>query len=74
MAENAVNPSVTEELTEEKLNEVLKIRREKLEALVEAGKDPFAITKYDRTHHSSDIKENFEELEGKEVSVAGRLM
>ena len=74
MAENAVNPSVTEELTEEKLNEVLKIRREKLEALVEAGKDPFAITKYDRTHHSSDIKGNFEELEGKEVSVAGRLM
>ena len=74
MAENAVNPSVTEELTEEKLNEVLKVRREKLEALVEAGKDPFAITKYDRTHHSSDIKENFEELEGKEVSVAGRLM
>ena len=53
---------------------MLKIRREKLEALVEAGKDPFAITKYDRTHHSSDIKENFEELEGKEVSVAGRLM
>lgn len=74
MAENAVNPSVTEELTEEKLNEVLKVRREKLEALVEAGKDPFAITKYDRTHYSSDIKENFEELEGKEVSVAGRLM
>ncbi len=74
MAENAANPSVTEELTEEKLNEVLKVRREKLEALVEAGKDPFAITKYDRTHHSSDIKENFEELEGKEVSVAGRLM
>ena len=74
MAENAVNPSVTEELTEEKLNEVLKVRREKLEALVEAGKDPFAITKYDRTHHSSDIKGNFEELEGKEVSVAGRLM
>lgn len=74
MAENAVNPSVTEELTEEKLNEVLKVRREKLEALVEAGKDPFAITKYDRTHHSSDIKENFEELEDKEVSVAGRLM
>ena len=53
---------------------MLKVRREKLEALVEAGKDPFAITKYDRTHHSSDIKENFEELEGKEVSVAGRLM
>ncbi len=74
MAENAVNPSTAEELTEEKLSEVLKVRREKLEALVEAGKDPFAITKYDRTHHSSDIKENFEELEGKEVSVAGRLM
>ena len=74
MAENTVNPAAEEELSGEKLNEVLKIRREKLDALVAAGKDPFTITKYDRTHHSSEIKEHFYELEGKEVSVAGRLM
>ena len=74
MAENTVNPVAEEELSGEKLNEVLRIRREKLDALVAAGKDPFKITKYDRTHHSSDIRENFEKLEGKEVSVAGRLM
>ena len=74
MAENTVNPAAEEELSGEKLNEVLKIRREKLDALVAAGKDPFTITKYDRTHHSSEIKEHFDELEGKEVSVAGRLM
>ena len=53
---------------------MLRIRREKLDALVAAGNDPFTITKYDRTHHSSDIRDHFEELEGKEVSVAGRLM
>lgn len=74
MAENTVNPVTEEELSGEKLNEVLKIRREKLDALVAAGKDPFTITKYDRTHHSSEVKEHFDELEGKEVSVAGRLM
>ena len=74
MAENTVNPAAEEELSGEKLNEVLKIRREKLDAIVAAGKDPFTITKYDRTHHSSEIKEHFDELEGKEVSVAGRLM
>ncbi len=51
-----------------------KVRREKLEDLKARDKDPFKITKYDRTHHSSDIKENFEALEGKEVSVAGRIM
>ena len=58
MAENTVNPVAEEELSGEKLNEVLRIRREKLDALVAAGKDPFKITKYDRTHHSSDIREN----------------
>ena len=47
----------------ENLGELLKIRREKLAALQEAGKNPFEITKYDVTHHSSDVKENFEELE-----------
>ena len=58
----------------ENLGELLKIRREKLAALQEAGKNPFEITKYDVTHHSSDGKENFEELEGKSVSLAGRIM
>ena len=58
----------------ENLGELLKVRREKLAALQEAGKNPFEITKYDITHHSSDVKENFEELEGKSVSLAGRIM
>lgn len=61
-------------LTDGELNEILRLRREKLSALVEAGEDPFKITKYDVTHHSSDIKDNFDELDGKEVSVAGRMM
>ncbi len=50
------------------------IRREKLKALQDAGQDPFKITKYDQTHHSTDIKNNYDDLEGKEVSVAGRMM
>lgn len=61
----------TEELS---LNEMLKIRREKLAKLQEMGKDPFKVEKYNLTHHSIDIKENFEELEGKTVSIAGRMM
>ena len=56
------------------LNEILRLRREKLSALQEAGKDPFVITKFDQTHHSAQIKENFDALEGKVVSVAGRMM
>ena len=56
------------------LNQLLKIRREKLAQLVEEGKNPFEITKYDVTHHTTDIVEQYETLEGKEVSVAGRLM
>ena len=56
------------------LNELLKIRRQKLQDLQDAGKDPFVITKYDVTHHSKDIKDNYDELEGKEVAVAGRIM
>ncbi|MBS6955066.1 MAG: lysine--tRNA ligase [Enterocloster asparagiformis] len=58
----------------EDLNHVLKVRREKLAELQEAGKDPFQITKYDVTAHSTDIKEHYEEWEGKEASVAGRMM
>ena len=59
---------------QEELNHVLQARRDKLAELQAAGKDPFVITKYDVTAHSSDVKEHYEELEGKEVSVAGRMM
>ena len=60
--------------TEAELTEVLRVRREKLAQLVEDGKDPFQITKFDVTHHSSEIKDDFEALEGKEVVGAGRMM
>ena len=56
------------------INQLLKIRRDKLKELQENGKDPFTITKYDVTHHSQEIKDQFDELEGQEVSIAGRLM
>ncbi len=56
------------------MNQLLKVRRDKLEELRAAGQDPFQITKYDVTHHSTDIRDNFEELEGKTVTIAGRLM
>lgn len=59
---------------EQDLGQLLKVRREKLAALQEAGKDPFQITKYDVTAHSRDIKENYEQMEGTTVSVAGRIM
>ena len=56
------------------INQLLKVRREKLAALQQAGKDPFQITKYDVTHHSQEIKDDFDVLEGKGVSIAGRVM
>ena len=56
------------------LNQLLKVRREKLAELQAAGKDPFQITKYDVTVHSMDVKDNYAEWEGKEVSIAGRMM
>ena len=56
------------------LNDQLRIRREKLEELQKAGKDPFAITRFDVTHDSAAIKENFEAWEGQQVRIAGRLM
>ncbi len=59
---------------EQDLNQILKNRREKLKNLQEAGKDPFQITKYDVTHHSEEIRNHYSELEGKEVSIAGRMM
>ena len=59
---------------EQDLNQLRKVRREKLADLQENGKNPFLITKYDVTHHSMEIKDNFEEMEGKDVSIAGRIM
>ena len=56
------------------INQLLKVRREKLAELQEAGKDPFTITKYDVTHHSQEIKDQFDTLEGQNVSIAGRMM
>ena len=55
-------------------NQLRKVRREKVAMLREMGRDPFVITKFDQTHHSVDIREHFEELEGKEVKIAGRMM
>ena len=62
------------EMEVQNLNELLQIRRDKLKELQEAGRDPFVITRYDVTHHSTDVKDNYDEVEGKEVSIAGRLM
>lgn len=62
------------QVKEEDLKHLLKVRREKLAELQESGKDPFKVTKYDVSVHSSEIKEHYEEWEGKEVSIAGRLM
>ena len=56
------------------VNQLLKVRREKLQDLQERGKDPFQITKYDVTHHSMEIKDNFDALEGQTVTIAGRMM
>ncbi len=56
------------------VNELIRVRREKLAELQESGNDPFEITKYNQTHHSADIKADFENMEGKTVSIAGRLM
>lgn len=63
-----------EQVKEQDINQLLKVRREKLADLQAAGKNPFEITKYDVTHHSMEIKDNFAELEGKTVTVAGRVM
>ena len=56
------------------LNQLRKVRREKLADLQENGRDPFVITSYDQTHHSQEIKDNYQELEGTQVSIAGRMM
>ena len=66
------NRNVTEQPQD--MGELLRIRRDKLKALQDEGRDPFTITKFDVTHHTQNIKDNFDALEGKPVSVAGRLM
>ena len=62
------------QVQEQDINQLLKVRRDKLKDLQERGKDPFTITKYVVTHHSKEITDQYEELEGKTVSVAGRMM
>ncbi len=74
MAEAQNTNTRNTDVQEQDLNQLLQIRREKLAGLQEAGKDPFKITKYDVTHHSTDIKEAYGELEGKSVRIAGRMM
>ena len=59
---------------EQDIHQLLKVRREKLAELQAEGKDPFQITKYDQDTHSADIKDNYAEYDGKEVSIAGRIM
>ena len=71
MENNNVKAPIEQELN---LNEILRVRREKLAELQAAGKDPFVITKYDATHHSMEVKNDFDNMEGKTVSVAGRMM
>ena len=65
------NNSVEQELD---MNQLVKVRREKLEKLQQEGKDPFRITKFNRTHTSKEIIDNYDELEGKDVTIAGRIM
>lgn len=77
MSEEKKNIQTPEEatgLSAEEMSELLKIRRDKLSALQAEGKDPFQVTKFDATHHAAEIVEGFDELENKDVSVAGRLM
>ena len=73
MSEQKITNAPAEEVQQD-VNELRKVRVDKLEALQADGNDPFVITKYDWTHHSAVIKESFEELEGKTVRVAGRMM
>ena len=63
-----------QELTMEDMNKLVEVRIQKLKELQEKGKNPFDVTKYDRTHTSADIKDNYEQLEGKDVSIAGRII
>ena len=69
MNENEVN-----EIEEQDINKLMQVRREKLKALQDEGKNPYEITKYDRTETAKQIKDNYENYENKDVSVAGRIM
>ena len=73
MSEQNITNAPAEEVQQD-VNELRQVRVDKLEALQGEGKDPFVITKYDWTHHSAVVKENFDELEGKTVRIAGRMM
>ena len=68
------NTNVNNNTNQQDLGELLQIRRDKLKALQEEGRDPFTITRFDVTHHAQDIKDSFDALEGTTVRVAGRLM
>ena len=72
--EKVINPAMEAETEEERLHEQVKVRRDKLAALCEAGKNPYEITKYDWDTKTAEIRERFEELEGKTVRIAGRMM
>ena len=72
--ENKKNQQQNKNQQEPDLKQLLKVRREKLEQLQADGKDPFQVMKYDVTHHSLEIKNNFDEMDGKDVSIAGRVM
>ena len=76
MSDNKNNPvnEEVEELSEEKLNEQRLIRRQKLQDLRDAGRDPYIIETWDQDAYSADIKADFEAMDGKEVTVAGRMM
>lgn len=71
---NSQNNQKNQNNQQQDINQLLKVRREKLAALQEAGKDPFQITRFDVTHHSQDVKDNFDSLEGTNVTIAGRMM
>lgn len=70
----AENQEMNAQAKEQDIDQLMQVRLDKLNELREAGKDPFVITKYDVTHHTRDIADNFAELAGKDVSIAGRLM
>ena len=72
--EKVINPAMEAETEEERLHEQVKVRRDKLAALCEAGKNPYEITKYDWDTKTAEIRERFEELDGKTVRIAGRMM
>ena len=74
MADKKEQSNANQQNVEPDLNQLLKVRREKLATLVEAGKNPFEIMKYGVSHHSGEIKENYDTLEGQKVSIAGRIM